>query len=610
MRFKSKKTNGYTIYAVSGVNTISFAIDFEDADTAGLLGFSIERHDLENDERYFIRGFKVFKEIIPHPNKNTEVSTFDHPVQSFVWDDFTAKPNNRYEYFFYPIKGKPKNLDRTAKPIQIAIQAEPLYNSNDEHDVFFNRGVASSQAFARKFKNATPDKITDPDEKNKVLKWLTRDLKDAIIKFIEQARHGDTLLACFYEFRYKPVADAFKAAIDRGVTVKIIIDAKVNEYTDKDGKFHESFPREDNLRIIKGAKIPQFNIIKREANQDKIQHNKFIVFLKGNSQKPTSVWTGSTNISDGGIFGQTNVGHWVKNEAAAKKFKEYWEVLSKDPGGEPDDERSEKIKKNNAFKKEVFAIEGDIDSDQISEIPIGATPIFSPRKGLTMLETYAQMLDSANDYSAITLAFGINDVFKKLLVDNTSKDQITFMLLEKKDKPNPRSKKQFTYVGAGNNVYKAWGSYIKDPLYQWTKEVNTRIIGLNKHVAYIHSKFLLVDPLGNDPIVVTGSANFSDASTTDNDENMIIIRGNKRVADIYFTEFNRLFNHYYFRSVYENQNNRDEKSTENSSVIPTLRDNDLFLSPTDKWLKKYKEGKLRYKRVKMFCKIQGIKKID
>ncbi len=29
MRFRSKKTDGFTIYAVSGVNTISFAIDFE-----------------------------------------------------------------------------------------------------------------------------------------------------------------------------------------------------------------------------------------------------------------------------------------------------------------------------------------------------------------------------------------------------------------------------------------------------------------------------------------------------------------------------------------------------------------------------------------------------
>jgi hypothetical protein len=47
MRFKSK-TNGYTRYAASGVNTISFAVDFEDADTTGLLGFAVERHDLEN----------------------------------------------------------------------------------------------------------------------------------------------------------------------------------------------------------------------------------------------------------------------------------------------------------------------------------------------------------------------------------------------------------------------------------------------------------------------------------------------------------------------------------------------------------------------------------
>ena len=37
----------------------------------------------------------------------------------------------------------------------------------------------------------------------------------------------------------------------------------------------------------------------------------------------------------------------------------------------------------------------------------------------------------------------------------------------------------------------------------------------------------------------------------DNDENMIIMRGDQRVADICFTEFNRLFNHYYFRSVVE-----------------------------------------------------------
>ena len=52
---------------------------------------------------------------------------------------------------------------------------------------------------------------------------------------------------------------------------------------------------------------------------------------------------------------------------------------------------------------------------------------------------------------------------------------------------------------------------------------------------------MLMDPLSIDPIVVTGSANFSKVSTNDNDENMLVIRGDQRVADIYFTEFNRLF---------------------------------------------------------------------
>jgi len=41
----------------------------------------------------------------------------------------------------------------------------------------------------------------------------------------------------------------------------------------------------------------------------------------------------------------------------------------------------------------------------------------------------------------------------------------------------------------------------------------------------------------------------SAASTTDNDDNMIIVRGNKRVADIYLGEFMRLYTHFSFRGI-------------------------------------------------------------
>jgi phosphatidylserine/phosphatidylglycerophosphate/cardiolipin synthase-like enzyme len=128
------------------------------------------------------------------------------------------------------------------------------------------------------------------------------------------------------------------------------------------------------------------------------------------------------------------------------------------------------------------------------------------------------------------------------------------------------------------------------------RETNAALLDLNKHVTYIHSKFLLMDPLGSDPIVVTGSANFSNASTNGNDENMLIIRGDRRVADIYFTEFQRLFNHYYFRAVHD-------KATK---LAPDSPNNSLFLRETPpEWINDYRPGSLRSKRVEMFARMTG-----
>ncbi len=73
----------------------------------------------------------------------------------------------------------------------------------------------------------------------------------------------------------------------------------MNEATDKQGKFHESFPREESLRRASAAKLPRSRLILREARTSAIAHNKFMVLLRGKGQgaRPTAVWTGSTNIS-------------------------------------------------------------------------------------------------------------------------------------------------------------------------------------------------------------------------------------------------------------------------------------------------------------------------
>ena len=93
-------------------------------------------------------------------------------------------------------------------------------------------------------------------------------------------------------------------------------------------------------------------------------------------------------------------------------------------------------------------------------------------------------------------------------------------------------------------VYAAGAKFEKGELPNFLAE---KLTGRNPNVPYIHDKFMLIDPLGDDPTTVTGSANFSPSSQTSNDENMLIIRSDQRVADVYFGEFMRLFDHLYAR---------------------------------------------------------------
>jgi phosphatidylserine/phosphatidylglycerophosphate/cardiolipin synthase-like enzyme len=584
MRFRSRTAAAGRVYAVTGTNTVSFAVLASDATRADLLGFAVRRYDLAAGTDEWMPGFKVFHTVVPNPLPGERVSTYDQPVQSFTWDDFTCRPGSRYRYVFHPLKGSPERLDRSAYPLTLTIRTEPLYG--ERHDVFFNRGVASSQSYTARYGNI-PIADLDPDRQKQALGWLSRDLDDALLGFVDQTQPGDTLLGCFYEFTFAPAAAALRAAIDRGVDVQLIVDGKQN------GSATEpAYPREENLATLADAGITEAHYRLREARKSAIAHNKFMVRVPGGST-PTEVWTGSTNLTLGGIAGQTNVGHWVRDGATALAFLGYWNLLAADPGGRSGDARSDVLAKNKAFRDAVEQL-SPVPTD-LRTVPVGVTPVFSPRRTTAVLDSYEVLLDTATREGCITFAFGVGAGFKELLQDNTPLNAIVFMLLESRDRPDPDDPSAFVRINASNNVYQAWGSFLENPVYQWAEETNAGLLGLNHHVSYVHSKFLLVDPLGPDPIVVTGSANFSQASTTENDENMIIVRGDRRTADIYTTEFNRIFNHYYFRSVTE------ATAGEPQSVL----DASLFLAEDDTWQLKYKPGSLKAKRLALYESMAG-----
>lgn len=594
MRFVSTISGGYKLFAVTGTNTVSFAVDFSGANTKGLLGFAVERQGPGDAQPHYLQGMKVFKTVVPNPTATTVVSTKDHPVQSFVWDDFTVDAGKTYSYWFHPVKVPANNLDRSAPAIKITVTAED-HAASETHDIYFNRGVASSQAYAKEFNNQKPDDIADPVKRAKAFAWLARGLDTALLKFISDVPAGDTLLGCFYEFSFPAVLDALKAALDKGVKVRLIVDGKDNSTVDKKtGKPVPADPRVANMAAVQTAGLGPAIALWREHEPNYIQHNKFMVWLKGAAATPTEVWTGSTNITESGIYGQTNVGHRARDPALARRFADYWSALLPDPGSAKGDSKPVSTA---ALKKWRTAVEalGAVPA-KWADIAAGTTPIYSPRTGGAVLDMYVAALAESKSLACITLPFGVNADFTDRLKQNTATSAVTFVMLDKEGSGKPAGG-----LNAKNNVYEAWGAYLDDPVYQWIAETNMAKLGISTHVAYIHSKFLLHDPLGADPVVVTGSANFSANSTNYNDENMLLIRGDRRVADIYFTEFNRLFFHYYFRAIFEEMQHKTVP-TGNASASTS---SSLFLDETDGWLSKYKPGLLHTKRVGVFTAMAG-----
>jgi hypothetical protein len=107
-------------------------------------------------------------------------------------------------------------------------------------------------------------------------------------------------------------------------------------------------------------------------------HDKYVVLLK--DKVPVAVWTGSTNWTDGAIYGQLNVGHAIYDAKTAALYEESFRLLKGDPDAH--DSKSGNAKIAPAPKSR-------------DETPPGITPVFSPQANLDMIKLYAEICAKA-----------------------------------------------------------------------------------------------------------------------------------------------------------------------------------------------------------------------
>lgn len=507
---RKRKSGFVNVRAISGTHVVFLAFDMAEADARGLMGFAIQRTDLTEDETIWLCGNKTFPSIRP-PTGFEDANSRTHPFQAFQWADYAVKPGYRYRYRVIPMYGKPGELAGKAETV-VTIETEPL--TGGKHDVHFNRGAIASQAFVKRFPGQTLDQAGAP-----AYAWLGRDLVPALLGFIAQAADDSySLHAAIFELHLpddgEPWADvlaAFRAARQQGAEVNLIYHGD-----DDTGAANE--------QAIAKARIKSSSKARRNA---KLMHNKFIVLSRNG--KPVSVWTGSTNISRNALYGQLNFGHVIRDGALASRYLDYWHALHADPDAEA-------LKTWAEAENALPPVNG---ADAI-------TPIFSPHRGRGVFDWWIELASEAKPLF-MTFPFGIVKDFRPVF--DKADGVLRFGLLDKYvNGGNAASRKAAIAeierirrkpnigMALGNNIFVDWVD-------GWHQEGN----GIGVNVNWIHTKFMLIDPLGNQPATLTGSANFSLASVDTNDENMLLIRGDKRVADIYFGEFMRVFGHHRFR---------------------------------------------------------------
>jgi phosphatidylserine/phosphatidylglycerophosphate/cardiolipin synthase-like enzyme len=561
---KRKLENGITVNVIAGTYVIFFGLNLNQNYKKNFRGFAFKREDHSDGEIIWLRGLKTFEKTELHPAIGENFSTQKHPIQSFQWADYSVHPDTSYTYTIVCLYGAPADL-KPLRQLEVSIKTEVEFGS--PHSVFFNRGSVATQEYARRFQNQTPD-VAGPG----AFEWLSRGLIEALIKYIDSAKKDDSIHGAIYEFQYPDVLKALFKANERGVQVNILYDDVVQ--FDKDGK--PSGPFQANEDAINRENIGGFCKGRKLA---KLMHNKFFILSRNN--KNLSVWTGSTNLTENGIFGHSNLGHIIVNEGIANAFMDYWNRLNNDP----------EIGKD--YRNANMAA-----SPVPNNLPIGTTPIFSPRStALDSLDWYSRIAASAKKGLFMTFAFGMHEKFKNVY---RNPDYILKMALMEKAYASPvvkdRDEKDIQEIRNLPNVVVSIGNRIVTNAFdRWLQEMNS-VDHATKYVYWIHTKYMLVDPLGASPVIVTGSANFSKASTDTNDENMIVIKGDKRIADIYFGEYIRLFAHYSFREAVK-------WAQEKTKLNKPQNWKPQFLIDDDSWMNDYFEidnKTARYQRRKYF----------
>jgi len=528
------------------------------------MGFAVYRIDEAGAETP-LPSMAVFPGFKRKPNQTTK----DFPIQKFYWKDPYARliadktGKRKFRYKIVPLEGTPGALKPMSIGFVVSNEVEVTPKLSDTLSAYFNRGIISTQHVSDALGGApSKGKLLDrvADQNDKLRSDLAGDMIGALVDFVSGVDTAGELYCALYELGDDQLISELEKI---GARLHVVLsNPKASDEQSASGVTDGNNASRNRLKAARA------DVIDRMFGNNQIGHNKFAVQVKGG--KPVAVLFGSTNWTSTGLCTQTNNTIVSRDAKLARRYLDYWKQLSKDTadaGSDPKALQGAKLRGWDAKSKTLPFEDGaeltswfspntpalrktnkatekwPPDMKDLSDLMLGA------KQAILFLAFYPGTPSIANWAAQAQRAN--KDLFVRGCVTNPSAaDGFVYEL--KGTTPAKKTKGvKATRVRQDPRVIsaKALDRVIPEG---WKKEI------LNAGFAVTHDKIVVIDPFSDDCVVATGSHNLGYKASYNNDENLVIVKGERLLAEAYATHVLDIYDHFSWRwMVQEHQDKAD-----------------------------------------------------
>ncbi len=494
----------------------------------------------------------------PVPNAG-DVPSDQAPIQKFMWwdarFDLAQDPNRQFTYEITPVTGKstsPQLVSAARTTIHVTLPDHVEHGTG----TWFNRAVLSSQAFSKKLTEMGISSTKKPTAQQalELRAWLANGLETVVPGFLNTT---DDIYGAIYHLTDDLWIIPALTQYAQAGNADLVYDAKADP--------------NPNDGVVEAL---QNKVTFHPRDKTNIMHDKFLVSgtkLGSTKAEPKRVLCGSANFTTGGLSSQANLLHTFDSPGLAKQYLDRQLLLQDNPTkavtAKQGTEWSYTETVGDAAVRVFYSPEPTARRESIDTIVAAIHQAKESVLFCLFTPTDAPLRDACfavgdNGKMMFGLVNRISDKSDSEAGDNVRADEAAAIELYH------RSRENRDVVGAD---YYRWDKVPAGYLKEW------QLFPGEKPQKYppviIHHKFIVIDAEGNEPIIYTGSANMSKNSVNHNDENLLEIRGSKRLAGIYLAEFFRLYEHYRARAAWQ---------ASLAGTMPTYR-----LAPDSSWAKKH-----------------------